>query len=299
MDLSLEFFLRLDLPYALCRVDVVEPESVNAYRRWIDSGRHGSMEYLARYDEVRANPALLLEGARSMILVAFPYRTEGELSLPIALYARGRDYHEVVREQLRALAAQIPGETRVCVDTAPLRERYWAVRAGLGRIGRNNQLFVPGYGSYCFIGTILTTAELPEHRPFDFGPNDLCGDCERCVRACPGGCILPSGEGIDARKCISYLTIEHRGEFEAGTRLPALYGCDVCQRVCPLNRDVAVSPIEEFRPTDRLMELTADDVAAMTPEEFSAVFRHSAIKRTKLAGLQRNLRYWNQNDGRK
>lgn len=299
MDLSLEFFLRLDLPYALCRVDVVEPESVNAYRRWIDSGRHGSMEYLARYDEVRANPALLLEGARSMILVAFPYRTEGELPLPIALYARGRDYHEVVREQLRALAAQIPGETRVCVDTAPLRERYWAVRAGLGRIGRNNQLFVPGYGSYCFIGTILTTAELPEHRPFDFGPNDLCGDCERCVRACPGGCILPSGEGIDARKCISYLTIEHRGEFEAGTRLPALYGCDVCQRVCPLNRDVAVSPIEAFRPTDRLMELTADDVAAMTPEEFSAVFRHSAIKRTKLAGLQRNLRYWNQNDGRK
>ncbi|MDE6144848.1 MAG: DUF1730 domain-containing protein, partial [Muribaculaceae bacterium] len=238
-------------------------------------------------------------GARSMILVAFPYRTEGELPLPIALYARGRDYHEVVREQLRVLAAQIPGETRVCVDTAPLRERYWAVRAGLGRIGRNNQLFVPGYGSYCFIGTILTTAELPEHRPFDFGPNDLCGDCECCVRACPGGCILPSGEGIDARKCISYLTIEHRGEFEAGTRLPALYGCDVCQRVCPLNRDVAVSPIEEFKPTDRLMELTADDVATMTPEEFSAVFRHSAIKRTKLAGLQRNLRYWNQNDGRK
>lgn len=299
MDSSLEFSLLPDLPYAVCPVEVVAPEAVDAYRRWIQSGRHGSMDYLAKYDDVRSNPALLLEGARSMIIVAFPYRTDEEIKLPIALYARGRDYHEVVRERLKAVAAALPGETRVCVDTAPLRERYWAARAGLGRIGRNNQLFVPGFGSYCFIGTVLTTAELPPRRPFRFEEDNPCDGCDLCVRACPGQCISAIGEGIDARRCVSYLTIEHRGDFPDGTRLPALYGCDACQRVCPLNREAGLTPVGEFRPSDALRRLTEADVAAMTGEEFSAVFRHSAVKRTKLAGLQRNLRFLTKNDGKK
>ncbi len=288
--------LRIEFPYAVCPVEAVDPTAGAAYARWVASGAAGGMEYLGRYDEVRRDPALLLEGARSMLLMAFPYRTDRPVHLPIAQYARGRDYHEVVRERLSALAAELPGATRVCVDTAPLRERYWAARAGLGFIGRNNQLYVPGLGSYCFIGTILTTAELPAVRPFDFGAADPCAGCRACVDACPGRCISPDGGPIDARRCVSYLTIEHRGALPEGTRLTSLYGCDVCQRVCPLNRDVALTPIEDFWPSDELAALTAADVAAMTPADFSRIFRHSAIKRTKLAGLQRNLTYMALND---
>ena len=156
MDLnSVLSSLRLDLPYAVCPVGEVDLAAAEAYRRWVASGAAGGMEYLGRYDEVRSEPARRLEGARSMLIMAFPYRTERPVRLPIAMYARGRDYHEVVREILGRIAAELPGETRVCVDTAPLRERYWAARAGLGFIGRNNQLYVPGFGSYCFLGTIL------------------------------------------------------------------------------------------------------------------------------------------------
>lgn len=279
----------IEFPYAVCKVAPVEEEAVNAYRKWIASGRHGGMEYLGRYDDIRANPALLLEGARSMVIVAFPYFTDEEIGLPISLYARGRDYHEEVRERLKAIAEGIDGETRICVDTAPLRERYWAARAGLGRIGRNNQLIVPRLGSYCFIGTILTTADLDEHRPFRFDSPDPCGDCRRCEAACPGRCIDPEGRAIDAQRCVSYLTIEHRGPLPEETpRLRSLYGCDICQRVCPHNSGVAPTPIGAFHPSERLRALTADKVASMTPEEFSATFSHSAIKRTKLTGLQRN-----------
>lgn len=291
MDLNSELSLPVDLPYAVCRVEPVEPEAVAAYRRWIADGKHGDMDYLTRYDDVRRDPALLLNGARSMVIVAFPYFTSEAVTLPLALYARGRDYHEVVRERLSAIAAMLPGQTRVCVDTAPLRERYWAARAGLGRIGRNNQLFVPGFGSYCFIGTILTTALLPDRRPFDFDSSDPCGDCSICVGACPGACIPAARGAIDARRCISYLTIEHRGDLPDGLSLSSLYGCDVCQRVCPLNREAAATPVDDFRPSPALAALTADMVEAMTPAEFSALFRHSAVKRTKLAGLQRNLRF--------
>lgn len=277
-----------DLPFAVCKVGEVDSDSVEAYRSWIASGAAGEMSYLARYDEVRANPALLLEGARSMVIVAFPYLTDIPVKVPIALYARGKDYHEVVRERLAEVAAQLPGETRICVDTAPLRERYWAARAGLGRIGRNNQLFVPGYGSYCFIGTVLTTAELPEFRPFEFDSDDPCGECMRCVEACPAQCIHADGTVIDASRCISYLTIEYRGPLPAGLRLKSIYGCDVCQRVCPLNRGVALSRIEDFRPSEALRELTVADVRELTPERFSEIFRHSAVKRTKLSGILRN-----------
>lgn len=290
MDLNCApFHLPYDLPYAVCKVEPVEPGAVDAYRRWLAGGKQGGMDYLARYDEVRSDPSLLLEGARSMVIVAFPYLTAEPLRLPVALYARGKDYHEVVRELLTEVAAGIPGQTRVCVDTAPLRERYWAVRSGLGRVGRNNQLYVPGFGSYCFIGTILTTAELPTYRPFRFDAANPCGDCRLCVEACPGGCIPGDGSAIDARRCVSYLTIEHRGPLPEGLRLRSLYGCDVCQRVCPLNRDAALTPLDEFRPSEGLCALSAADVDKMTPEIFSKIFRHSAIKRTKLSGLQRNL----------
>lgn len=245
------------------------------------------MEYLNRYHDVRRSPGLLLPGARSIIAAAFPYYTDEPVSLPIALYARGRDYHLVVRERLTDVAAMLPGASRVCVDTAPLRERYWAARLGLGFIGRNNQLIIPGRGSYFFLGFIITEAEIPASSSLQAPPADGCGDCRRCVDSCPGRCLSADGRALDARTCLSYLTIEHRGPLPG--RIPVLYGCDVCQRVCPHNAEPRVTSIADFHPSPELASLTARQVADMTPEQFSAFFRHSAIKRTKISGLQRNL----------
>lgn len=296
MDLS-SFPFRVDFPWGIASLDEpVEPAAVEQYSRWLDEGRHGSMAYLEKYADLRADPRTLLEGARSIVCVAFPYYSQEPVKLPISLYARGRDYHEVVRDYLTELAAKLPeGQTRVCVDTAPLRERYWAVRAGLGFIGRNNQLIIPGLGSYFFLGFILTTAPLPSSLSTLRSPlstNTGCADCRRCVDACPGRCISPDGRGIDARTCLSYLSIEHRGPIPPSalrSPLSTLYGCDVCQRVCPHNAAARPTPIAAFHPSEALAELTAADVEQMTPEGFNALFRHSAVRRTKLAGLQRNL----------
>lgn len=288
MDSSCRFF-PADIPWATAPVSgTVDPEAVARHRRWISSGRHAEMAYMDRYHDVRADLGLLLPGARSLACVAFPYFTDEPVRLPISLYARGRDYHEVVRERLTEIARRLPGSSRVCVDTAPLRERYWAERLGLGFIGRNNQLIIPGLGSYFFLGFIVTTALLPAARSRPATTTAAgCGDCRRCVDACPGGALFSDGSALDSRRCLSYLTIEHRGPLPGP--LTTLYGCDICQRVCPHNATPVPTPIADFHPSPRLRELNAAQLAAMTPAEFSAIFRHSAIRRTKLAGLQRNL----------
>ncbi len=285
MDLN-SCLSQLDLPWAACRLTgPIEPEADERFRQWLAREHNASMAYMANYPELRRDPRLLLEGARTLIAVAFPYFTEEPVGLPIALYARGRDYHEVVREQLMAVAATLPGQWRVCVDSAPLRERYWAHRAGLGAIGRNNQLYVPGFGSYCFLGFILST------EVFDFEPKepmaDPCGDCRRCINACPGKCLSEQGQALDARSCHSYLTIEHRGELPV--RVKSLAGCDICQRVCPLNSSVQPTPIADFHPSAELARLTLADLPAMTPSRFRALFRHSALNRLRLPQLLRNL----------
>lgn len=274
-------------PWAIASLaSPVDAGAVAFHSRWLAEGRHAGMAYMENHAALRADPRTLLPGARSIICVAFPYYTDRPVALPISLYARGRDYHEVVRRLLEPLAAALPGESRICVDTAPLRERYWAARAGLGFIGRNNQLIIPGLGSYFFLGFVLTTEELP---PTAASVEPACGDCRRCVDACPGRCISADGRAIDARACLSYLTIEHRGPLPDGMRLPTLYGCDVCQQVCPHNARVRPTHIADFYPSAALAALTAADVAALTPGSFSALFSRSAIKRTKLSGLLRNL----------
>lgn len=278
----------LELPWAATRLDApVDAVAAAQFRRWLADGRHGEMSYLEKYPDLRLDPRTLLDGARTLIVVGFPYYTDEHINLPISLYARGRDYHEVVRERLTDVASKLPGESRVCVDTAPLRERYWASRAGLGFIGRNNQLIIPGLGSYFFLGFILNT-ELYDDAPPANGPAaSACGECRRCVDACPGQCLSADASGLDARRCLSYLTIEFRGEIDSP--LPTLYGCDVCQRVCPHNAAARPTPIADFHPNEEFAALTPADIATMTPERFSTLFRHSAIKRTKLPGLQRNL----------
>ena len=273
-----------------CEVSAVD---IERYRKWIADGCHGEMSYLERYDDVRSDPRQLLDGAQSLIVTAFNYfpkeRPSGR-ALRIASYALGRDYHEVVRERLEIVAAYIRqtwgGQTRVCVDTAPLRERYWAMRAGVGFIGRNCQLIIPGQGSYFFLGTILTTVHFAPNEPIGHD----CGGCNACRTACPSGALRGDGT-MDARRCLSYLTIEYRGELPDDCRIGScLYGCDACQDACPHNRGAKPTEIEDFMPSEELLALTDSDMENMTQEEFSAIFGHSAIKRTKLAGLQRNLR---------
>ena len=288
--MNFEPYLNDATPWATIDVAPVQTAAVDDHSRWIAQHRHASMTYMEKYADVRANPELLLPGARSMLIALFPYFTDEPLQLPVALYARGEDYHEVVRRRLSDVAKLLPGETRVCVDTAPLRERYWAARAGLGFIGRNNQLIAGELGSYFFIGTILCTAPLPrEIHGITTPPSGNCENCRRCIDACPGKALSENG-AVDARRCLSYLTIEHRGEFIDGTDLHGcLYGCDVCQRVCPHNANARPTPIPEFHPSPLLQGLTMQRLANFTPGDFAATFRHSAIRRTKLAGLLRNL----------
>lgn len=324
---------------AIAEVSPVDAAAVGAYREWIAAGMHGSMAYLEKYDDLRSDPRLLLEGARSVVSCAFNYFWAGRAErtgisakeeafegggccgehpyieadggngadggLLWAEYALGDDYHDVVRARLSAVAQKISertgAECRVCVDTAPLRERYWAVKSGLGFIGLNNQLIIPGAGSRFFLGEILTTLDLDPDR--QSGPVS-CEGCGRCVAACPGKALRADGEGrvrLDARRCLSYLTIELRGELPEDVRLGRhIYGCDECQRVCPHNRMSPLSEIEEFRPRKEILELSAQRITDMSQEEFSAIFRRSAIKRAKLTGLQRNaLRIIEEATGRR
>ncbi len=272
----------------IAQVGAVDSAVADEYSRWIASGRHASMGYLEKYTDIRSNPELLLPGARSIISCAFNHYY-GEQASPLewATYALGDDYHEVVRERLSRVAARISeasgADCRVCVDTAPILERYWAVRAGVGFVGLNRQLIIPGAGSHFFLGEILTTLPLD----YDSPCTESCGSCGLCIKACPGHAL--SDAGLDARRCLSYLTIEHRGELPEGTRLGRhVYGCDRCQQVCPHNAHAPLSEIEEFRPRTAILTLTTADILRMTRQEFSTIFRHSAIKRTKLAGLHRN-----------
>jgi len=274
----------------------VDSHAEELYRKWLAEGRHGEMGYLEKYAEVRHDPRLLLEGARSMIVAAFNYYGgEPEVSQPLkwARYAVGRDYHEEVRERLGRVAEAITAATgaqcRVTVDTAPLRERYWAVKAGVGFLGINNQLIVSGAGSWCVLGEIITTLELEADEP----DTRNCLGCMRCVKACPGHALDGHG-GIDARRCMSYLSIEKKYHEDDEALMPRLgdriYGCDICQEVCPHNSCARATEIDNFRPRPSVIGLTREDILGMEQSEFSRIFTHSAIKRAKLAGLQRNAR---------
>ena len=264
---------------------------IEKYNQWINDGCHGEMTYMENYGDVRQNPRLLLENTRSVIVVTANYHHStkvAENAPKWASYALGDDYHDVIRKKLSQFASYIQenwgGETRVCVDTAPIFERFWAQQAGVGFIGRNSMLIIPDMGSYAFIGIILSTIEFQPDKPCTLN----CLGCNACIRHCPGKAISLNGM-IDARRCHSYLTIEYRGELPDELDLNGkVYGCDMCQSVCPHNLNAPATQIAEFLPRKEILNLSHDDIDALTQEDFSRIFQKSAIKRTKLAGLQRN-----------
>lgn len=272
----------------------VNDEAVSRYDRWIELGHNGCMQWAAGHRDLRSDPSLLLAGAQTVISLAlnyYPARFQPDGTLQVAYYAYGRDYHEVLREKLTRLSVFIEQithcATRACVDSAPVRERYWAQRAGIGFIGRNNCLILPGKGSYYFLGEILTTAQLPPDNP----SLATCGDCGKCLQACPTGALSVEG-AADATRCLSCLLIENHDEelpeWVAGVVGDRIVGCDECQRCCPHNAHAQSTTVKDFSPSDTVMTLTRESVQAMTAGEFRRTFAHSAISRLRYKTLRRN-----------
>ena len=274
----------------------VEQNVTEYFSKWTESGKNANMEYLNNYPEIRKDPRLLIEGAKTVIVLAMSYYhevKEGENLSKFALYAHGDDYHEVLREKVRPITEYISqegGECRICVDSAPILEKYWAVQSGIGYIGKNSLLIIPDAGSYFFLCEIITTLDLPADEPLKTD----CGDCTKCITCCPGKAI--ENGHLDARKCRSYLTIEHRGDLPENLHLSSVYGCDICQRVCPQNAHPPVTPMSEFLLRKEISSLTPEKIEKMSQSEFSAIFRHSPVKRAKLAGLKRNAANLKRNE---
>lgn len=298
-DIDIKHIIRskaLELGFDACgfaKADEVNALVINQYNQWIEQGKNDCMDYAERYCELRNNPCELFPGAKTVICVAMNYYPEVRQSKnapQFSMYAYGRDYHDVVRNRLKELSQFInerwSAESRICVDTAPIMEKYWAREAGLGFIGRNHLLIIPGKGSFFFLGELITTLEIAPDEPCELS----CGDCNACVKACPGG-ALNDLNSLDARKCLSCQLIERRGELshwveeKVGNRV---YGCDTCQLCCPHNANAKPTAITEFYPSEKFLNLTLNDISEMTDEQFREIFKKSAVKRAKVEGLKRN-----------
>jgi len=285
----------LDLGFDACGIcRATESGEEERYMQWLQDHWQGGMGYMERNIDKRLDPRLLVEGARSIISVALNYYPPVKLPGKVpqfAYYAYGKDYHEVVREKLRCLfewiRERVPDVTgRYFSDSAPVLERFWAARAGLGFIGKNTLLIIPGKGSYFFLGELIIDIELDYDEPV----TENCGDCTRCLRSCPTNAIEEPYR-LNATRCISYQTIENKGEI-APEIVPNLrnnvYGCDICQKVCPWNRDAMSHNIPEFMPSDAFLKLDLEQIMEMDEDRWNHIFRQTAVKRAKLSGLKRN-----------
>ena len=280
------------------RAQKLDEEAVRL-EKWLNANAHGKMAYMANHFDMRVDPTLLVPGAKTVICLTFNYFNPDKQEDPdapvIASYAYGQDYHFVVKDRLKSLLDYIRTEIgevdgRCFVDSAPVMEREWAKRSGIGWNGRNTLTINPKTGSFFFLAEIICDLPLIYDDPI----RDHCGTCRRCIDACPTEAISPEGYFLDASRCISYLTIELREEIPAtfkGKTDNWMFGCDVCQDVCPWNRFSRRHETPEFEPHPDLLGMTRRDWQELTEEVFGRVFRKSAVKRVKFEGLKRNISF--------
>jgi len=283
---------------AIARAEPLDEEYAK-YREWLERGYHGSMHYMERNGDSRRDVSAIVPGARSVVVVARNYYTPAahahDAVGKLSRYAWGDDYHVVLPPMLDNLCERIRTivpdcETRRYTDTGPVMEKQWAVRSGLGWMGKNGNILRRDIGSWFFLGVVITTADLEADAPMA----DYCGTCTACLDACPTQAIVQPSV-VDATKCISYWTIETKGDTDipleiAGNLDGWLYGCDTCQDVCPWNRFQTPTTEARFEPREGETFLKLDDVLDLQPDNFVVRFRNSPIKRPKLTGLQRNAR---------
>ncbi len=290
-----------ELGFSYCGIARAQQLDEDARRleAWLSKGMHGQMHYMENHFDLRTNPARLVPGARSVITLLlnyFPAAQQSSEVPKISKYAYGKDYHEVIREKLHLLIDNIKQEIgdingRGFVDSAPVLERSWALKSGLGWIGKNGNLITKKNGSFFFIATLICDLELEYDSPFT---KDYCGSCTKCIDHCPTEAILPN-KIIDGSKCISYFTIELKEELlpenMKGKFNNWMFGCDVCQDVCPWNRFSKATTETAFTPLPEILNLSTKEWMELTEETFKAIFKHSPLKRTKFKGIQRNLKF--------
>ncbi|HSU50350.1 MAG TPA: tRNA epoxyqueuosine(34) reductase QueG [Segetibacter sp.] len=274
-------------------------EDSRRLEKWLLQGMHGKMQYMENYFDLRTDPTKLVPGAKSVITLLmnyFPNESQKADSPKIAKYAYGHDYHEVIREKLRQLLAMMKLEIgeingRGFVDSAPVLERAWATKSGLGWIGKNGNLINKQAGSFFFIATLIVDVELLYDDPF---AKDYCGSCRRCIDSCPTEAILDN-KVVDGSKCISYYTIELKDallpEHLKANFSDWMFGCDVCQDVCPWNRFSNPHNEPNFTPIPQILNFSTDDWEDLTEESFKIIFKNSPLKRRKFEGIKRNLQF--------
>ncbi|NOT51741.1 MAG: tRNA epoxyqueuosine(34) reductase QueG [Chitinophagaceae bacterium] len=274
-------------------------EDARRLEQWLQQGMQGTMQYMEKYFDMRVDPQKLVPGAKSVITLLknyFPSQQQQADVPKISKYAFGKDYHEVIRKKLNALINIIKEQIgdihgRGFVDSAPVLERTWAQRSGLGWVGKNGNLINKQSGSFYFIATLITDLALEYDDPF---AKDHCGTCTRCIDACPTDAILPD-KVVDGSKCISYFTIELK-EMLIPTEMKGkfdnwMFGCDTCQDVCPWNRFSHPHQEKEFTPIPEILDLSANEWKIMTEENFKKIFNDSPLRRTRFKGIQRNLKF--------
>lgn len=267
--------------------------------RWLKANMQGEMNYMANHFDLRLDPAKLVPGAKSVISLLLNYYTDEKQTDPaapkISKYAYGEDYHFVIKNKLRELLNSLEEKIgksiggRAFVDSAPVMDKAWAKRSGLGWIGKNANLINKNSGSFFFVAELILDIELEPDSPI----GDYCGSCTRCIDACPTDAIV-SPHVVDGSKCISYFTIELKGEIpesEKGKFQDWMFGCDICQDVCPWNRFSSPNRIPEFKPLGSMLNKTKKEWEEITEDVFRELFRRSAVKRTKFEGLKRNIRF--------
>lgn len=299
--------LAAQLGFSFCGIAKATKLDADAERleNWLNKGMHGSMHYMERYFDLRIDPCKLVPGAKSVITLLlnyFPTEKQADDAVKISKYAYGKDYHEVIRKKLNTLIELVKKNIgdihgRGFVDSAPVLERTWAQRSGLGWVGKNGNLINKQMGSFFFIATLITDLDLDADEMFT---KDYCGTCTRCIDACPTDAILP-GKIVDGSRCISYFTIELKemlipGEMK-GKFDNWMFGCDICQDVCPWNRFSKPTSEVEFTPIPELLNLSTKEWEMMTEEKFKEVFRDSPLSRSKFKGIQRNLKFISHPNG--